>query len=440
MSLFRENLWFLSSFFKKYSRLIFGSLILTVFAVVLIKQFSQFLPKPKSQYRVGIVGQFGANQLPPRIINFLNSGLVSLNEKQEPQPNLAQNWEISEDGKVYTFYLRPELKWSTNEPLFASQINMSIPNINIETQDPNIIRFKIPTKYAPFLNLLTVPLLNSQSKLAGDYEINLKQKGSGVITQITLESSTKKIIFNVYSTPKQALVAFKLGQVDMVIDLPTDYLEGNNSYGKVKKEVDLNHVVMLIFNQTDPNLKDKNIRQGIAYALQNKTFGEHEALTTIHPNSWGYNPLVKTYPFNPERAKELIKNKISLELATTPELLGLAEKIKSQLDSNIIEINTKVVTSTPDQFQLYLTSYAIPSDPDQYRDWHSTQSNNIGRGSDEKIDKLLEDGRTSQDQKTRKGVYFDFQKSFSEELPALTLFHPSIFHLSRHQEFFDLIK
>lgn len=436
----RENLWFLSSFFKKYSKLILGSLIITVLVIVIGKITMSLLPRPKNQYRIAIVGQFGANQLPSRIINFLNAGLVSINEKQEPISNLAEKWEISEDGKTYTFYLRPNLKWSTQKPLLASQIQMSIPNITIETQDPNQVRFKIPTQFSPFLSLLSLPLLNTESKLAGDYEIQLKQKGSGIISQIILESKVQKLVFNVFSTPKQALIAYKLGQVDLVLDLPSDYYQDSLPYGKSKKETDLNHVVMIIFNQTDPNLKDKNVRQGIAYSLKDKSFGENEALTTIHTNSWGYNPLVKTYPFNPQRAKELIKNKISLELATTPELLSLAEKIKTQLDSDILEINTKVVTSTPEQYQLYLTSYAIPSDPDQYRDWHSTQSTNIGRGSDEKIDKLLEDGRTIQDTKTRKGLYFDFQKTFAEELPALVLFHPSIFHISRHEDLFQLIK
>ena len=440
MSRLREKFWFLSSFFKKYTRLIFGSLILTILIIILGKLAVSLVPHGKSQYRIAIVGQFGANQLPPRIINFLNAGLITLNEKQEPIPNLAENWQISEDGKTYTFYLKPNLKWSNQKPLLASQIQMSIPNIQIETQDPNQIRFKIPTQFSPFLSLLNLPLLDSDSKLAGNYQIQLKQKGSGIITQIILESKIQKLIFNVFSTPKQAITAYKLGQVDLVLDLPSDYYQDSISYGKSKKETDLNHVVMIIFNQTDPNLKDKNVRQGIAYSLKDKTFGEHESFTTIHPNSWGYNPLVKTYPFNPQRAKELIKNKISLELATTPELLSLAEKIKTQLDSDILEINTKVVTSIPEQYQLYLSSYAIPSDPDQYRDWHSTQLTNIGRGSDEKIDKLLEDARTILDIKTRKGLYFDFQKTFSEELPALVLYHPSIFHIARQENLFQLVK
>ncbi len=163
-------------------------------------------------------------------------------------------------------------------------------------------------------------------------------------------------------------------------------------------------------------------------------------MTTISPTSWAFNPLVKTYPYSPARTKDLIKSPLSLELATTPDLLGIAENIKDQLTSDKLSINTKVVTSTPEQFQIFLTSYIIPSDPDQYRDWHSTQATNIGRGSDEKIDKLLEDGRINQDPKERKRIYFDFQKTFSEELPALVLYQPSVFNLARKESYFGIIE
>ncbi len=436
---FRENIWFIKGFFKKYSLQILVSVGVTIVLALVGNFILAKLPKAKASYRIGIVGQFGSGQLPPYIINFLNAGLVTMNSKHEPQPGLAEKWEVSEDGKIYTFYLKPGLKWYTGENVKASDVKISIPNITIETIDPNIIRFHIPTKFSPFLSLLNIPLLNANGKLIGDYDIHLKQKTSGVISQITVDTSDRTMVFNVFPTAKQAITAFKLGQVDLVLNLPTDYLSDARQFGKTKTEIDFNHVVTLIFNQQDPNLKEKTIRQALAYSLKDKIFGQTEALTTISPSSWAFNPLVKTYPYNPQKTKDLVKSPVSLELATTPELLNIAENIRNQLTSDQITINTKVVTSTPEQFQLLLTNYLIPADPDQYRDWHSTQTTNIGRGADEKIDKLLEDGRITQDSKERKRIYFDFQKTFSEELPALVLFQPSVFNLARKDAYFNII-
>lgn len=434
----RERIWFIKGFFQKYSKQIVISVIITVLFSLLANILFKNMPRQGTLIKIGIVGQFGAGQLPQNIIDFLNAGLISIGKSLQPVPGLAESWSIEDGGNTYAFILKPGLKWHGGTDVKASDIKFSIPNITVEKQDPNVIKFRIPTKFAPFLSLLNIPLLNQKGAIIGDYNIRLKQKSSGLITQIILESNTKKIIFNVFSTAKQAVTAYKLGQLDLILGLPSEYSSDLTSYANIIKKTDFNRVVMLIFNQTDQNLKDKNIRQGITYALKDKSFGETEALTTFNPNSWAFSPLVKTYAYNIQRTKELIKTPLNLELATTPELLPVAESIKSQLESDVISISTKVVTSTPDQFQLLLTTYNIPTDPDQYRDWHSTQATNIGRGADEKIDKLLEDGRVSLDPKERKRIYIDFQKTFSEELPALVLYHPSIIDVARNKTNFEI--
>lgn len=436
----RERIWFIKGFLQKYLKQIIASIVITVVIAFIGNFILSKLPRSAASIKVGIIGQYSTGQLPGVIIDYLNAGLVSVNEKYEPIAGIAEKWDIQDDGTTYIFYLKPNLKWSDGSAVKASDIKFSIPNITVEATDPSTIKFHIPTKYAPFPSLLNIPVLNQKGSIVGDYSIRLKQKSSGVITQIFIESPQKKITFNVYSTAKQAITAYKLGQLDLIFGLPKEYSTELSSYAKIKNITDYNHVVMLVFNQTDPNLKEKSTRQGIAYALSDKTFGETEALTTINPNSWAYSPLVKTYPFNIQRTRELITSPVTLELATSPELLPVAEKIKSELDSDLIKINTKVVTSTPDQFQLLLTTYSIPTDPDQYRDWHSTQATNIGKGADEKIDKLLEDGRVTLDQKERKRIYIDFQKSFSEELPALVLYFPSTSDVSRKEANFEIFK
>ena len=435
----RERIWYIKGYFNKYSKQIISSVLITLVIAFVGNLLLKNLPTTKKITKIGIVGQFNAGQLPGFIIDYLNAGLVSINENMEPVPNLAEKWEVQDDGKSYLFYLKSDISWFGGDPVKAKDIKFSIPNIGIETEEPNILKFKIPTKFAPFVSLLNIPLLNQKGGIVGDFDIRLKQKSSGIITQIVLESSQQKIDFNVFSTAKQAITAFKLGQLDLVFGLSSEYSSEVASYAKINQYTDFGRVVMLVFNQTDPNLKEKNIRQGLAYALKDSSFGETKALTTINPNSWAFSPLVKTYPYNIARTNELITSPVTLELSTTPELLPVAEIIRSQLDSNMVKINTKVVSSTPDQFQLFLTTYTIPTDPDQYRDWHSTQATNIGRGSDEKIDKMLEDGRITLDQKERKRIYIDFQKYFSEELPAMVLYHPTMIDIARKDAYFKII-
>lgn len=54
------------------------------------------------------------------IVRALMEGLVTPDPKTlEPRPGQAERWEISEDGLVYTFYLRPGAKWSNGDPVTA---------------------------------------------------------------------------------------------------------------------------------------------------------------------------------------------------------------------------------------------------------------------------------------------------------------------------------
>src|SRR5205823_579894 len=50
----------------------------------------------------------------------LFEGLVGLDATGQPYGVEAQRWEVSEDSRTYTFYLRDDLRWSNGEPLTAA--------------------------------------------------------------------------------------------------------------------------------------------------------------------------------------------------------------------------------------------------------------------------------------------------------------------------------
>ena len=62
-------------------------------------------------------------QVEIRAVRGLFEGLTRLDPKTaRPIPGLAESWEISPDGRIYTFHLRTNLTWSTGEPMTAGDV------------------------------------------------------------------------------------------------------------------------------------------------------------------------------------------------------------------------------------------------------------------------------------------------------------------------------
>jgi oligopeptide transport system substrate-binding protein len=64
-------------------------------------------------------------QLEGRICYALFDGLLHFDRFGKPQAAIAEHWDVSSDGKVYTFHLRPDAKWSNGDPVTATDFARS---------------------------------------------------------------------------------------------------------------------------------------------------------------------------------------------------------------------------------------------------------------------------------------------------------------------------
>ncbi|OGD72460.1 hypothetical protein A3A84_01385 [Candidatus Collierbacteria bacterium RIFCSPLOWO2_01_FULL_50_23] len=445
---FRRQFWLISAFVKRYYRVIITSLVLSVIAGLLANHYLAKLPPKQTSVRLGVIGQYSSQSLPNLVKNILNSGLTKIGPNQTILPNLAEKWEVGENGKVYTFTMKPDLTWSDGTPVKTKDFALNIPDVNIQYPSDNQIVFVLPQPFAPFPSAMNNPIANKNGLTISDYTVSLTQNTNGILSKIRLQSNDKNIEIRIFGSPTQALTSFKLGEINAIYNYPKVASPEPNQYGQVREISNFHQALAILFNNQDPLLKDKGIRQGIAYAIKDKTFGNERALGPISASSWAYNPLVKLYDYDIDHATRLIRSalpdksqSINLELATIPQYLSIAEKIKQELDSSLVTLNIKVVTSRPETYQLYLTLFEIPTDPDQYVFWHSSHgTNNISKVDNEKIDKDLEDARRTIDQAERKRLYNDFQRTFGEELPTLFLFYPRYYSFARRKAIFDIIR
>lgn len=406
----------------------------------LIPLFLHIIPQRQETQSIGMVGRFTLDTMPEEIQNLVSLGLTQIKDDGTVAPGLAKEWFITDSGKSYTFILDENRLWHDKSPLKARDINYNFKDVNIDVLDQKTIKFSLSEPFSPFLLAVSRPLFLKGFVGAGAYKVKKITRNGEFIQSVSLQSLNKNkpnLDYLFYPTESAAKTALKLGEVRLlknIIDLQ-GFEEWKNI--DITPSVMLNRYLAIFFDTSRPPMSEKNFRQALAYAIP-KEKNEGKVLGPISSSSWAYYPDVKPYDFDLENAKKLLEKvasenqKISLRLATSQSLLGEAEKIRIAWEALDIQTQIEPMTSPSMDFEVLLAIQEVPSDPDQYSLWHSSQeAANITHFNNPRIDQLLEEGRKTQDIEKRKKIYFDFQRYIVEEVPAIFLYNPVTYEIKR---------
>ncbi|MBI3943898.1 MAG: ABC transporter substrate-binding protein, partial [Chloroflexi bacterium] len=199
-------------------------------------------------------------------------------------------------------------------------------------------------------------------------------------------------------------------------------------------------------NQRKDYLKDKRVRQAFDYALDKEgilaamTEGRGKVIaTTIFGPPWAVNPNVKPRPYDPEKAKQLLKDanwdfSRKLVYVSAPGS-KLPDLFQQQLQAIGVQVEIKLVNSGEiqpvyDKGDLDAASigggeFAI--EPDLTSNYFKTGTRWAASWlgySNPQLDQLLTQGASTSDQKKRAEVYFKAQEILSDELPWILLYQP----------------
>ena len=387
-----------------------------------------------------MVGRFKQNNLPQAIQNQLSLGLTSILPSGEATAALALNWSVDQSEKIYTFNLRPDIYWHDGKKLTTKDINYKIKDATISAINDTTLKITLKEPFSPLPTNLSSPLIRPQLIGVGPYKLNKIHYLGDIISEIELNSHISDfppIIYRFYPTLTDAVLAFKLGEIDTLQNI-TDILDLVTwTEIKVTQTNVYDNFVGVFFNLKDPIFKEKELRQALIYAIPNVDFYT-KAYTPISPLSWAYSQNVRLYRYDPETAtKILAKSPLSsqsseITITTFSSFVKLAQSIVDAWEKVGVHSKIKVVNSLPSEYQLLLLAQNIPADPDQYQYWQSTQSTiNFSHYANLKIDKLLEDGRTTFDQEKRKKIYADFQRYLVDDAPVIFLYYPKVYTVER---------
>lgn len=437
----RVSFWFISALVKKHIKLIALSFLVSILTFLLVKAVYPSIQPYINPYteKIAIIGDYSPSTLPLSIQSLISSGLTSITLEGSASSGLAEKWTLSADGKIYTFFLKKGVVWHDQTDLTAVDVNYNLKDAIIIPKNDFELEVRLKEPYVPLPILLSKPLFKKGLVGVGPYKVkSLKLNGDTIefLELVPISSKLPKKVFRFYQDEEQAILAFKLGEIDSIDELfdPKELRDWQNV--EVTEKVLLNRFVGLFFNTRNELFKDKETRQALSQATPS-LFGE-KPLGPISPLSWAYYPKVKTYDQNLELAQKrltdtpLSTSSAKIVISTFENLLSTANSIIEDWAQLSLKGEVKLENTIPSDFEVLLATQEIPPDPDQYPLWHSVQTiTNLTKLTNPKIDKLLEDGRITKDSDERLQIYADLQRFLAEEAPVAFLYYPRVYSVKR---------
>lgn len=305
-----------------------------------------------------------------RVVRFLFSGLVDMDLKTfKPIPSIAERWTISRDGKVYTFYLRPGVKFQppVNREVTAEDFKYTFTRyLNPKTKTENTwvledikgakammngeattlegvkvigpytLQITLESPFAPFLskmvlsNTFVVPWEEAE-KWGDAFTEHPCGTGPFKFVEWIHDVHVKVARFDDYFKgkpyldaiefriiPEEAtrLAEFQAGNLE-VVDIPFGMIKTLQTDTKWKDMVVIYPMLGVYYvglnMEKEPFKDNKKLRQAFNYAVDRKgiceILREGAALPAkgfSPPSLPGFDPTIEGYTYNPEKAKQLL--------------------------------------------------------------------------------------------------------------------------------------
>ncbi len=328
---------------------------------------SQLVPKEGGHYSEALIGQ-------PRFINpllapfndvdrdisqLVFSGLMKYDNEGKIIPDLAENYEIKEDGKIYEIALKQGIKWhdgiefNADDVIFTikilqdqeytSPLRINWLGVKVEKIDDFKVQFILENSYAPFLENLTLGILpkhiwenihpknfpladfNIKGPIGtGPYKFkNFKKNELGFISSYVLEANPhfynegpyiKEMTFLFFFDIEEAVFAFNKNLVRGINSLsfidPEKITKKPNTYSFL-----LPRYFSIFLNRTRSEiLSEKNVREALTVGtdreeINKKIWAEQAKIISspILPEIFGFIPPSQKTDFNEELAKEILE-------------------------------------------------------------------------------------------------------------------------------------
>jgi peptide/nickel transport system substrate-binding protein len=413
-------------------------------------------------------------------------------------PGLATKWSISRNGKVYTFVLRKGVKFQDGTPFNAHAyiqdldrlVNPQNPNYvlklagvqsfisftyslvkSYKATGPYTVQITLKQPFGPFLSSLAMVWSGVMSPTAvsknGDAGVLQHPVGTGPYRfvewvkndHITLQANpsywghkpaVKRLTFQIVPDASVRVLKVQSGEAQIDADVTTqDVLSTAHTSGVVQLKQP-GQLINGIGITTDVKpLNDVRVRQALNYAIDRNALSKSlfkgigaPMNSYLPPPVWSYDKGLKGYPYNPTKAKQLLKaagypHGFSVELLgyTNPRGYNpaggqLAVAVQQYLKAIGVTANITTMdfgafltkTRSGSYHGLYMTGWSGDNgDPDDFLyELFSSDSIPVGNTAhlrDKKLDKILIRARQTSNKVARTKLYRQAQVILNHDAP-----------------------
>jgi peptide/nickel transport system substrate-binding protein len=412
------------------------------------------------------------------LISIVYERLVEFDEAGEPQPMLAESWDIPDD-LTYTFTLRQGVTFHNGQPLTAADVKHTFDRIKDEaTASPRVaqftsvdsieatgdltVTFHLHEPYGPFLATLSSGF---SSIVPADDTIDLQSEmvGTGPFILESWKQDTETVLaafadYRVAEEPKLAtlryrimpeesarLAAIRTGEIQLTaIADPLTVESAQQSEGVQVLEQDTTDYYLLGLNCAEPPFDDPKVRQALSLAIDRQAivdavfFGRGQVSGPIVPTMGDWAQPVgqlPNYTVDRDQAKALLEEAGASDLtfkilvgSLYQEFESIALVIQDQLaeigvtvELEPVEWGTFIDRWIARDFQSFVSYNSTGNDPDGalYSAFITDGGTNAFQFSDEQVDQLLEEGRATTDPDARKETYQQVETLLAEQVPAV---------------------
>jgi peptide/nickel transport system substrate-binding protein len=416
------------------------------------------------------------------VTNQVYDTLVRLGEGGAIEPALAVAWSRPEPT-VLRLELREGVRFHDGRPLDAAAVAASLRRLtdpstgargafllaaldDVRVVDARTLDLITDPPFVPLLANLTFPATAIVPPGAGP-ELGRAPIGTGAfrfaawrdgdaIELVANEAywgvapELAGVTFRVVPDASAQEIAFRAGDLDLIHDLTPDAVVGlADQPGVVVVRYPSERTSYLEFNTQHPVLSDLRVRRALAHALDTELLVDALFGGLALPPTGPLAPLVRfalndpdPYPYDPERARALLREAGAADLSLTLDLTndgGMEELVAQYVQAALADVGVTVALRRSDFPTLWalLTSDAAELsigfwgsdtlDPDFMLGaaLHGRElgGNNTSRYANPDFDALLDRGATTSDEAQRAAIYAEAQRMVLADLPMLPLYH-----------------